>query len=184
MFRERPRRGERTPGILPPYEFDRRKASLRDPRLPRRVSRLLVSVMVSLTFLGLYSLLEFETGGWAPTNLPWQHRLPPLYPGFHLRELALPQHNLDLPYPEGKDGKYIWISQLVRGASHNTRIPCSLDNWFFGVCAFSIESGWGNALQEHFLNALVAYQSRRARVSLFSSFQEPNSCLRYQFRIR
>lgn len=120
MFRERPRRGKQSFGILPPYDLDSRKTSLRDARLPRRVSRLLVSVMVSLTFLGLYSLLEFEGEGWTPVNLPWQgKRLPPLYPEYRLRELALPQHNLDLPYPEGRNGKYIWISEHVRGMFHD-----------------------------------------------------------------
>ena len=75
--------------------------------------------MVSLTFLGLYSLLEFEDSSWAPTNLPWQDLLPPLYGGYRLRELKLPQHNLDLPYPEGRDGKYLWLSEHVRGESHS-----------------------------------------------------------------
>jgi len=160
MFRERPRRGKQTFGILPPYDLDSRKTSLRDARLPRRVSRLLVSVMVSLTFLGLYSLLEFEGDGWVPTNLPWrqQPRLPPLYPGYRLRELALPQHNLDLPYPEGRDGKYIWISEHVRGMSHNVRVLCPIRTRL----SSSIAAGWGNALQEHFVNALLAYHTRRA----------------------
>ena len=123
MFRERPRRGKQTFGILPPYDLDAKRASLRDVRLPRRVSRLLASIIVSLTFLGLYSLLEFESGGWVPTNLPWQQRLPPLYPEYRLRELALPQHNLDLPYPEGRNGKYLWISEHVRGMFHDACIP-------------------------------------------------------------
>jgi hypothetical protein len=120
MFRERPRRGKQTFGILPPYDSDARKNSLRRPTLPKRVSRLLVSILVGLTFLGLYSLLEFDDDNWIPANLPWQDRLPPLYPKYRLRELALPQHNLDLPYPEGRDGKYIWISEHVRGMLHNS----------------------------------------------------------------
>jgi hypothetical protein len=131
MFRERPRRGKQTFGILPPYDLDAKRASLRDVRLPRRVSRLLASIIVSLTFLGLYSLLEFESGGWVPTNLPWQQRLPPLYPEYRLRELALPQHNLDLPYPEGRNGKYLWISEHVRGTFHDACTPSSLPASFF-----------------------------------------------------
>ena len=119
MFRERPRRGTQTFGILPPYDLDSRKTSLRDARLPRRVSRFLVLIMISLSFLGLYSLLEFEEGRWMPINLPWKPRLPPLYSGYRLRELALPQHNLDLPYPEGRNGKYIWISEHVHGVYRN-----------------------------------------------------------------
>jgi hypothetical protein len=72
--------------------------------------------MVTLTFLGLFSLLEFN-GGWIPVNLG--RRLPPLYGEYRLRELALPQHNLDLPSPEGRDGKYLWISEHVRGTSRD-----------------------------------------------------------------
>lgn len=136
MFRERPRRGKQTFSILPPYDMDTRGTTLRDARLPRRVFRLLTFSLVSLAFLGLYSLLEFQSGGWLPTNMPWQRRLPPLYPDYRLRELALPQHNLDLPYPGGKNGKYIWISEHVRGMSHGTRILHSLGGPFFYVYAF------------------------------------------------
>lgn len=121
MFRERPRRTKQSFGILPPYDPDTIKASLRSFPLPRRVSRLLVSIMVSLTLLGLCFLLEFEEGGWTPTNLSWRQRPPPLYGEYRLRELDLPQHNLDLPYPEGRDGKYFWISDHVRGMSYNSR---------------------------------------------------------------
>lgn len=161
MFRERPRRGKQTFGIPPPYDLDARKTSLRDVRLPRRVSRLLVSIMVSLTFLGLYSLLRFDSDGWIPTNLPWQKRLPPLYSEYRLRELALPQHNLDLPYPEGKNGKYLWISEHVRGMCHDISGSCS-PALFFLRLHISIAAGWGNALQEHFVNGLLAYHSQRA----------------------
>ena len=80
-------------------------------------------IMVSLTLLGLYSLLDFEEDSWIPSHLPWKERPPPLYPKYRLRELALPQHNLDLPYPEGKDGKYLWISEHVHGMSHSTSTP-------------------------------------------------------------
>lgn len=120
MFRERPRRAKQTFGILPPYDPDTRKTSFRNGRLPRRVTRFLVSILVSLAFLGLYSLLEFDDDSWTPSNLPWQERLPPLYRKYRLRELALPQHNLDLPYPEGRDGKYLWMSEHVRCRSRES----------------------------------------------------------------
>lgn len=122
MFRERPRRNKQTIGILPPYDPDTRKTLLRDARLPRRLSRLLASTFVCLSFLGLYSLLEFEPGTWVPANLPWKQRLPPLYSEYRLHELALPQHNLDLPHPEGRNGKYLWISEHVRGMFHDISI--------------------------------------------------------------
>ncbi|KAJ8472331.1 hypothetical protein ONZ51_g8588 [Trametes cubensis] len=65
---------------------------------------------------------------------------PPLYEQYHKRELELPQHNPDLPYPEGKNGQYIWMANHVHA------------------------SGWGNVMQEHLLNAHLAYMSNRALV--------------------
>ncbi|KAI0646357.1 hypothetical protein C8Q79DRAFT_1050023 [Trametes meyenii] len=66
--------------------------------------------------------------------------LPPLYSRFHEAELALPQHNVSLPFPEGREGKYLWI------ANHASKC------------------GWGNAMQELFLNAYLAYRTERAFV--------------------
>ncbi|KAI8970876.1 hypothetical protein BD414DRAFT_501473 [Trametes punicea] len=66
--------------------------------------------------------------------------LPPLYSRFHKAELDLPQHNASLRLPEGKSGRYLWI------ANHASKC------------------GWGNAMQELFLNAYLAYRSERAFV--------------------
>ncbi|KAI0330284.1 hypothetical protein GY45DRAFT_1323824 [Cubamyces sp. BRFM 1775] len=66
--------------------------------------------------------------------------LPPLYSRFHEAELRLPQHNVSLSSPEGRDGKYLWI------ANHASKC------------------GWGNAMQELFLNAYLAYRTDRAFV--------------------
>ncbi|KAH9852578.1 hypothetical protein C2E23DRAFT_188882 [Lenzites betulinus] len=66
--------------------------------------------------------------------------LPPLYSRFHQAELDLPQHNTALPFPEGKEGKYLWV------ANHASKC------------------GWGNAMQELFLNAYLAYRNDRAFV--------------------
>ena len=41
------------------------------------------------------------------------NRKPPLYEKYHQEELRLPQHNPDLPYPEGRHGKYIWYANHV-----------------------------------------------------------------------
>jgi|SRR5882762_9960533 hypothetical protein len=41
---------------------------------------------------------------------------PPLYEKYHKYEANLPQHNLDLPYPEGRDAKFFWASNHVTGA--------------------------------------------------------------------
>ena len=43
-------------------------------------------------------------------------RLPPLYESYHDYERHLPQHNLSLPYPEGRDAKFFWAANHVHGA--------------------------------------------------------------------
>jgi hypothetical protein len=35
---------------------------------------------------------------------------PPTYRRFRAQETSLPQHNLELPYPEGKNGRYVKFS--------------------------------------------------------------------------
>ncbi|THH30232.1 hypothetical protein EUX98_g3946 [Antrodiella citrinella] len=66
--------------------------------------------------------------------------LPPLYEDYYMREKQLPQHDPDLPYPEGRTGKYIAMENIV------------------------VLSGWGNAMQELLLDAHVAYKSGRSFV--------------------
>ena len=39
----------------------------------------------------------------------------PLYGRFYEEEMALPQHNAYLPTPEGRDGRYLWVSGQVTG---------------------------------------------------------------------
>ncbi len=38
------------------------------------------------------------------------YSLPPLYGRFHQAELALPQHDVSLPLPEGAHGRYLWVA--------------------------------------------------------------------------
>ncbi|KAG8220778.1 hypothetical protein J3R82DRAFT_2210 [Butyriboletus roseoflavus] len=100
-----------------------------------------------LVFLFLSSWLFF----WLYNHDPWedllaseddaaQHSLPPLYENYHNYERQLPQHNLSLPFPEGRDAKFFWVSNHVTA------------------------SGWGNAMQELLLNALLSYETNRAFV--------------------
>ncbi|KAG8894617.1 hypothetical protein FRB99_001099, partial [Tulasnella sp. 403] len=55
-------------------------------------------------------------------------------------ELELKQHNMDLPFPEGKDGRFVKFD-----AAYNTL-------------------GWNNALQDIIMLSQVAYASGRAKV--------------------
>ncbi|KAH8985176.1 hypothetical protein EDB92DRAFT_2091842 [Lactarius akahatsu] len=65
---------------------------------------------------------------------------PPRFYKWHEREKQLPQHDPDLPYPQGREGRYIRFS-----------------NQIFGL-------GWGNAMQEFLFNAHLAYLSNRIYV--------------------
>ncbi|KAL6307747.1 hypothetical protein BKA93DRAFT_727123 [Sparassis latifolia] len=65
---------------------------------------------------------------------------PPLYSDYHQRELQLPQHNLSLPFPEGRHGKYFWVGNHARS------------------------SGWGNVMQELLLIHYLTYRSGRTLV--------------------
>ncbi|KAF7317534.1 hypothetical protein MKEN_00840200 [Mycena kentingensis (nom. inval.)] len=53
---------------------------------------------------------------------------------------ALPQHDLDLPFPEGRDGRYVKFSAEIN------------------------QLGWNNCLNERLMNAHLAYVSGRAYV--------------------
>ncbi|KAJ6482173.1 hypothetical protein C8R47DRAFT_982030 [Mycena vitilis] len=65
---------------------------------------------------------------------------PPTYEALRKWEDNLPQHDLDLPFPEGRTGRYVKFS-----------------NEFKNV-------GWNNCLNERLMNAHLAYTSKRAYV--------------------
>ncbi|KAI0270423.1 hypothetical protein BC834DRAFT_967222 [Gloeopeniophorella convolvens] len=112
--------------------------------LPRRLR--LVHALVALPFC--LAVFVAHRLFWADELAPYLKGLPPpelgpLPPRFyewHEREKQLPQHNADLPYPQGKHGRYVRFSNLVIG------------------------SGWGNVMQELVLNAHLAYMSKRTYV--------------------
>ncbi|TCD70094.1 hypothetical protein EIP91_004823, partial [Steccherinum ochraceum] len=109
------------------------------PLFSRRVTRSLLAVLV-LFAVGL-ALRNFASLRLS-FSLESLHEdpLPPLYEEYTRAERALPQHNPDLPLPEGRSGKYIAMENIV------------------------VMAGWGNALQELLLDAHVAYRSKRSFV--------------------
>lgn len=109
MFRSRPRPGKQSFGILPPHDRSPSGRLASNRGVPRRYGRLLAGVIVALGLMGLYSM------NMLPFFSNYEGPLPPLYPEYRIKELALPQHNPDLPLPEGRNGKYVWISEHVRG---------------------------------------------------------------------
>ncbi|KAH9023701.1 hypothetical protein EDB84DRAFT_1508301 [Lactarius hengduanensis] len=117
--------------------------------VPRRARGLFLAFLL----LAAISLIYFHSikisSGSIPTDLlPFLHGLPPPEGGsnpprfyqWHEREKQLPQHNPDLPYPQGREGRYIRFS-----------------NQLFGL-------GWGNSMQELLFNAHLAYLSKRIYV--------------------
>ncbi|TFK60507.1 hypothetical protein BDN72DRAFT_779325 [Pluteus cervinus] len=65
---------------------------------------------------------------------------PPTYEKIQEFERNLPQHNLDLPYPEGKTGRYVKFSNQIKYL------------------------GWNNVFNEILMNTYLAYKSKRAYV--------------------
>lgn len=49
-------------------------------------------------------------------------RLPPLYPELKVAELALPQHDEDLPYPEGRNAKFVRFGNQMWGVGLNNQL--------------------------------------------------------------
>ena len=50
------------------------------------------------------------------------HSRPPLYPELTVAELALPQHNEDLPSPEGKNARFVRFSNQSPGVGLNNQL--------------------------------------------------------------
>jgi len=116
-------------------------------RLPtRRWTRFALAVAVAVAMLLVVrAIVQFRASRWQGSehtnDIPSSEPLfPPLYPEYHQMELDLPQHNLNLPPPEGKNGKYLWIANHV------------------------VALGWGNVLQEQLFNSYLAYKAGRAFV--------------------
>ena len=79
--------------------------------IPKRYTRLL-SLLI-LTTLILVLLTGFDQLPYY-FYLNWR-KLPPLYDQFNEFERRLPQHDLSLPYPEGKHAKFIHFANHQDG---------------------------------------------------------------------
>ena len=42
-------------------------------------------------------------------------RIPPVYQKYYDAEKQLPQHDASLPFPEGRNGRYLWVSTQMWG---------------------------------------------------------------------
>lgn len=89
----------------------------------RFVVRVLRSVVILAMYCSLATFLLWMLGTY-DYSLPRKERVhyhdrktPPNYSDYHAKELRLPQNNLSLPYPEGRDGKYLWIANRIDSES-------------------------------------------------------------------
>ncbi len=72
----------------------------------KRILRLVVFAVLCI------GIVHFAWGSDNQSGLP---SLPPLYDKYQRAERNLPQHDPDLPPPEGKRGKYLWFANHVHG---------------------------------------------------------------------
>lgn len=68
-------------------------------------------------------------------------KIPPIYEKYYEQERRLPQHNASLPYPEGKNGRFLLVSNQVWGESFYA--ACPYPNQQVNVLGL----GWNNAFQ-------------------------------------
>ncbi|PCH34414.1 hypothetical protein WOLCODRAFT_135702 [Wolfiporia cocos MD-104 SS10] len=142
MFTQRPSHSSRqSEHDFLPGPYDRQPPSLSWLRWHnKRYARIASFALLALC---LFAFIRGFTGGeglMSVEDAPENHIFPPLYQQYHEQELRLPQHNPNLPFPEGRDGKFIWMANHVHA------------------------SGWGNAMQELLLNSYLAYSAGRSFV--------------------
>ncbi|KAH0836495.1 hypothetical protein J3R83DRAFT_8131 [Lanmaoa asiatica] len=98
--------------ILPLKVSDTRPASTSRPF--KRCCRLLIILFLSFwALVWLYNRYPEEGSPGSEENAA-DHALPPLYEAYHDYERRLPQHNLSLPFPEGRDAKFFWVPNHPR----------------------------------------------------------------------
>ena len=114
MFGRSTGNGRHSPPILPSKHL-----VLRSPSgsvcFPKRYARVAFLVVVCLSAVAFFYRVRERKP---------QTKNPPLYERYHEYEANLPQHNLDLPYPEGRDAKFLWVSNHITGACLETNWSC------------------------------------------------------------
>ena len=90
-------------------------------------------------------------------------RLPPLYPEWHQRDLALPQHHWHAS-PDDSEPKFFFVP----GHTTSTFLYSLLCALVPIPSFISVDSGWGNYFEELIMNAHLAYRLKRSYVSSLS----------------
>lgn len=93
-------------------------------RLRRHLRLVLTALLLGTTLIALCARWYTHFGGRLAVRITlrdwgWTKSLPPLFENIREFELGLPQHNPNLPLPEGGEGKYFWASNHVHGMCAN-----------------------------------------------------------------
>ncbi|KAJ7707737.1 hypothetical protein B0H17DRAFT_1156275 [Mycena rosella] len=131
------------PYYLRTLYFPVRRALTSSRRRQISVFAVILLIIVSIRLLTNHTKPE-ETFGATVLVPPVKGALrfpgPPTYKKLWTWERNLPQHNLDLPFPEGKNGRFVKFSVQV------------------------LRLGWNNCFNEILMNTHLAYMSNRAYV--------------------
>lgn len=104
--------------LLPSSESDLPKPTTYSRLTARRRLRILARVIAANRFkiiVGLVISVLLIAMPYGVYHYIKNKDKPPLYEAYHQRELNMPQHNPDLPFPEGKTGKYLFVSSHLDG---------------------------------------------------------------------
>ena len=93
--------------------------------VPRRYVKTGIYLLCAFAVLTNISFLSGSPPGWSPfaqkppnnadaVTLAESPNYPPDYVKWHEFEEALPQHNENLAFPEGKEGRYVYFSEHVK----------------------------------------------------------------------
>lgn len=154
--------------------------------VPRRARGSFCIVILVVLALLYFHVFDLSTGTVPDDLLPFLQDLPPSEGGshpprfyeWHEREKRLPQHDPDLPFPQGREGRYIRFSNQIFGACDQLCTPATC---LRADASSSPGLGWGNAMQEMLFNAHLAYLSNRMYVLRACAAKAP---LKIFFQIR
>lgn len=122
--------------LKPVFSFDK---SSRVPRQLRN-KKFILSLAIFLVFLGT---LYLRSGILIGANESNSSSYPSTYLEFYEQERALPQHNASLSFPEGENGRFMWISNQIWGMLFYTCYNCCMA----ALNVFIEGLGWNNAFQ-------------------------------------
>ena len=104
------------------YDLTRDKPTKRGffTEVPSRVPRHLRNkkFVLSLTFfIFFFTILYFRSGDLTADSDDNAVSYPEIFVELYEQERLMPQHNSSLPFPEGENGRFMWVSNQIWGTS-------------------------------------------------------------------